>query len=136
VRDYFSTILSGLADLPIRYPSRPYTRRVGRPAFVDSAIRSSTDQLIKRPSEPLDRCNEFDIMRMVLTPGFGSCTLATFAGVYPTMHTSQKKNPKPITCIDQRGNDDESKLEKRSQKSKRLLQLLGISVGEYVVQLC
>jgi hypothetical protein len=32
VRDYFSTILPGLADLPPT-PPRPYTRRVGRPVF-------------------------------------------------------------------------------------------------------
>jgi len=48
VRDYFSTILPGLADLPIHdspracrspdpVPSRPYLHCVGRPAFIGSS---------------------------------------------------------------------------------------------------
>ena len=39
VRDYFSTILPGLADLPGPVPSRPYSRCVGCPAFIDSSDR-------------------------------------------------------------------------------------------------
>jgi hypothetical protein len=35
VRDYLSTILPGLADLP----PRPYSRCVGRPVFIDSSDR-------------------------------------------------------------------------------------------------
>jgi hypothetical protein len=39
VRDYFSTIPPGLADLPNQVPSRPYSRCVDRPAFIDSSDR-------------------------------------------------------------------------------------------------
>jgi hypothetical protein len=34
---YFSTILPGLADLPIRRLPDPYSRCVGCPAFIDSS---------------------------------------------------------------------------------------------------
>jgi hypothetical protein len=37
--DYFSAILPGLADLPIRWPPRPYSRFVGRAAFIDRGVR-------------------------------------------------------------------------------------------------
>jgi hypothetical protein len=37
VRDYFSEILPGLADLPIRVPPRPHSRCVGRPASMIQA---------------------------------------------------------------------------------------------------
>ncbi|MGA7766868.1 MAG: IS66 family transposase [Candidatus Sulfotelmatobacter sp.] len=39
VRDYFSAILPGIADLPIRCLPRPYSHCVGRPAFIDSSDR-------------------------------------------------------------------------------------------------
>jgi hypothetical protein len=39
VRDYFSTILPGACRSPDPVPSRPYSRCVGRPAFIDSHDR-------------------------------------------------------------------------------------------------
>jgi len=39
VRDYFSAILPGLADLPIRCLPDPYSCCVGRPTFIDSSNR-------------------------------------------------------------------------------------------------
>ena len=35
VRDYLAAVLPGFADLPIQAPPRPYSRCVGRPAFID-----------------------------------------------------------------------------------------------------
>jgi hypothetical protein len=39
VRGYLAAVLPGLADLPIRCLPRPYSRCVGRPAFIDSSDR-------------------------------------------------------------------------------------------------
>jgi len=48
VRDYFSTILPGLADLdPV--PPSPYSHCVGRPAFEDSGDRGAGVKVISPP---------------------------------------------------------------------------------------